>query len=113
MTAKMMGGGSFALEDFLDQLIAIRRMGPIANILGMMPGMGEMKEQLAAGRRQSFRSDHRDHPLDDPGRSAEEPKIINGPPGPIARGSGVTVMDVNQLLNRFTEAQKMMKQMGR
>jgi signal recognition particle subunit SRP54 len=48
MTAKLMGGEQFTLEDFLDQLIAVRRMGPIANILGMMPGMGQMKDQLAA-----------------------------------------------------------------
>ena len=47
MAAKVMGGESFTLEDFLEQLIAIRRMGPIANMLGMMPGMGQMKDQLA------------------------------------------------------------------
>ncbi|HEX8344040.1 MAG TPA: signal recognition particle protein, partial [Actinoplanes sp.] len=47
MTSKLLGGEQFTLEDFLDQLIAVRRMGPIANILGMMPGMGQMKDQLA------------------------------------------------------------------
>jgi signal recognition particle subunit SRP54 len=47
MAAKVMGGDAFSLDDFLDQLTAIRRMGPIANILGMMPGMGQMKDQLA------------------------------------------------------------------
>src|SRR5262249_42182978 len=47
MAAKLMGGESFTLEDFLEQLQAVRRMGPIANVLAMMPGMGQMKDQLA------------------------------------------------------------------
>jgi signal recognition particle subunit SRP54 len=112
MTAKLLGGEQFTLEDFLDQLIAVRRMGPIANVLAMLPGVGQMKDQLAD--------------LDDKhfdrvtaiirSMTPEErtnPKVINGSRrARIARGSGVTVMDVNQLLNRFADAQKMMKQMG-
>jgi signal recognition particle subunit SRP54 len=112
MTAKLLGGEQFTLEDFLDQLIAVRRMGPIANVLAMLPGAGQMKDQLAD--------------LDDKhfdrvtaiirSMTPEErtnPKVINGSRrARIARGSGVTVMDVNQLLNRFADAQKMMKQMG-
>jgi len=112
MAAKFMGGESFTLEDFLDQLIAVRRMGPIANVLAMLPGAGQMKDQLAD--------------LDDKhfdrvtaiirSMTPEErtnPKVINGSRrARIARGSGMTVMDVNQLLNRFADAQKMMKQMG-
>src|ERR671917_2519030 len=47
MAAKLMGGEQFTLEDFLEQLVAVRRMGPIANVLSMMPGMGQMKDQLA------------------------------------------------------------------
>jgi signal recognition particle subunit SRP54 len=112
MTAKLMGGEQFTLEDFLDQLIAVRRMGPIANVLAMMPGMGQVKDQLAdlddkhfdrvAAIIRSMTPDERTNP-----------KIINGSRRMrIANGSGVTVMDVNQLLNRFAEAQKMMKQMG-
>ena len=46
MTAKLLGGEQFTLEDFLDQITAIRRMGPIANMLKMMPGMNQMKGQL-------------------------------------------------------------------
>ncbi len=112
MAAKLMGGESFTLDDFLDQLIAVRRMGPIANVLAMLPGAGQLKDQLAE--------------LDDKhfdrvtaiirSMTTEErtnPKVINGSRrARIARGSGVTVMDVNQLLNRFADAQKMMKQMG-
>lgn len=112
MTAKLMGGEQFTLEDFLDQLIAVRRMGPIANVLAMMPGMGQMKDQLA-----DLDDSHFDRVTAiirgmTPGERSN-PKIINGSRRlRIANGSGVTVMDVNQLLNRFTEAQKMMKQMG-
>jgi signal recognition particle subunit SRP54 len=92
--------------------MAVRRMGPIANVLAMMPGMGQMKDQLA-----EVDDSHLDKvaaiirgmtPVE-----RTNPKIINGSRrARIANGSGVTVMDVNQLLNRFAEAQKMMKQMG-
>ena len=112
MTAKLLGGEQFTLEDFLDQLIAVRRMGPLANVLAMLPGAGQMKDQLA---------DLDDKHLDrvtaiirsmTPAERTN-PKILNGSRrARIARGSGVQVMDVNQLLNRFADAQKMMKQMG-
>jgi signal recognition particle subunit SRP54 len=112
MTSKLLGGEQFTLEDFLDQLIAVRRMGPIANVLAMMPGMGQMKDQIA-----ELDDSHFDRVTAiirsmTPGERTN-PKIINGSRRVrIANGSGVTVMDVNQLLNRFTDAQKMMKQMG-
>ncbi|WP_045741420.1 signal recognition particle protein [Actinoplanes rectilineatus] len=112
MTSKLLGGEQFTLEDFLDQLIAVRRMGPIANILGMMPGMGQLKGQL-----DELDDSHFDRvtaiirsmtPTE-----RTNPKIINASRRlRIANGSGVTVMDVNQLLNRFADAQKMMKQMS-
>jgi signal recognition particle subunit SRP54 len=112
MTSKLLGGEQFTLDDFLEQLLAVRKMGPIANILGMMPGMGQMKDQLA---------DVDDTHLDKvtaiirsmTPAERTNPKIINGSRRVrIAAGSGNTVMDVNQLLNRFTDAQKMLKQMG-
>jgi signal recognition particle subunit SRP54 len=112
MAAKLVAGNQFTLEDFLEQLMAIRRMGPIGNLLGMLPGMGQMKDALA-------QVDDRD--LD---RTAaiirsmtpaerDNPKIINGSRRlRIARGSGVTVTEVNQLVDRFFEARKMMSQLG-
>ncbi|WP_127497275.1 signal recognition particle protein [Actinoplanes solisilvae] len=112
MTGKLLAGESFTLEDFLDQLIAVRRMGPIANILGMMPGMGQMKDQLAELDDSHF---DRVTAIIRSMTPAERtnPKILNGSRrARIANGSGVTVMDVNQLLNRFADAQKMMKQMS-
>jgi signal recognition particle subunit SRP54 len=112
MAAKLMGGQQFTLEDFLEQLIAIRRMGPIANILGMMPGMGQVKDQLAELDDSHFDRITAIIRSMTPGER-DNPKIINGSRRVrIANGSGMTVTDVNQLLNRFAEAQKMMKQMG-
>jgi signal recognition particle subunit SRP54 len=112
MTQKMLGGGELTLEDFLEQMLMVKRMGPIGNVLGMLPGMGQMKDAIS-------QIDDRD--LDrvaaiirsmTPGER-QDPKILNGSRRlRIARGSGVTVNDVNQLVNRFTEARKMMKQMG-
>jgi signal recognition particle subunit SRP54 len=112
MTAKLLGGEQFTLDDFLEQLLAVRKMGPIANILGMVPGMSQMKDQL---------SEVDDAHLDKvtaiirsmTPAERTNPKIINGSRrARIATGSGNTVMDVNQLLNRFTDAQKMLKQVG-
>ncbi len=112
MAAKLIGGQDFTLEDFLDQLTALRRMGPIANILGMMPGMGQMKDQLAELDDRHFDKVTAIIRSMTPGER-QNPKILNGSRrARIASGSGVTVMDVNQLLNRFADAQKMMKQMG-
>jgi signal recognition particle subunit SRP54 len=112
MAAKLMGGEQFTLEDFLDQLIAVRRMGPIANVLAMMPGMGQMKEQLAQLDDRHFDRVTAIIRSMTP-EERRNPKIINGSRrARIAAGSGVTVTDVNQLLNRFAEAQKMMKQMS-
>jgi len=90
----------------------VRRMGPIANVLGMLPGMGQMKDQLSEIDDKHFDRVTAIIRSMTPGER-ENPKIINGSRRVrIANGSGVTVTDVNQLLNRFADAQKMMKQMG-
>jgi signal recognition particle subunit SRP54 len=112
MAGKLLGGDEFTLDDFLEQMTMIRRMGPIGNILGMLPGMGQLKDQLA-------QVDDRDidrvaaiirsmTPLE-----RRDPKVINGSRrARIAGGSGVTITEVNQLVDRFFEARKMMKQMA-
>ncbi|GAA4400803.1 signal recognition particle protein [Tsukamurella soli] len=104
--------GELTLEDFLEQMLMIRRMGPIGNLLGMLPGAGQMKDALAQVD---------DSQLDriqaiirgmTPAERAD-PKIINASRRlRIAKGSGVTVTDVNQLVDRFFEARKMMSQMA-
>lgn len=112
--AEKISSGELSLEDFLEQMLAIRKMGPIGNILGMLPGAnaGQMKDALAQVD---------DHQLDrlqaiirgmTPAERAD-PKIINGSRRlRIANGSGVTVTDVNDLVGRFFEARKVMKQMA-
>jgi signal recognition particle subunit SRP54 len=110
--AAKIGSGELTLEDFLEQMLAIRKMGPIGNLLGMLTGAGQMKDALAAVD---------DKQLDRlqaiiRGMTPEEradPKIINGSRRlRIANGSGVTVGEVNQLVERFFEARKMMSQMA-
>jgi len=109
-----MGSGELSLEDFLEQMLAIRKMGPIGNILGMLPGAnsGQMKEALSqVDDRQLDRIQAIIRGMTPAERS--DPKIINGSRRlRIANGSGVTVGDVNDLVNRFFEARKMMKQMA-
>ena len=112
MTAKLVGGESFTLEDFLEQMIALRKMGPIANMLAMMPGMNQYKDALAEVDDKHFDKVAAIIRGMTPGER-QNPKILNGSRrARIATGSGVTVMDVNQLLNRFADAQKQMKAMG-
>jgi signal recognition particle subunit SRP54 len=111
MTAKLMGGDTFTLEDFLEQMTALRRMGPIANMLGMLPGMGQYKDALAEVDDRHFDKIAAIIRGMTPAER-QNPKILNGSRrARIATGSGVTVMDVNQLMNRFADAQKQMKQM--
>ncbi|MDQ2586271.1 MULTISPECIES: signal recognition particle protein [Saccharothrix] len=110
--AVKMGSGQLTLEDFLEQMLALRKMGPIANLLGMLPGAGQMKDQLA-----NLDEKHLDRvqaiirgmtPAE-----RDDPKIINASRRlRIANGSGVRVSDVNDLVNRFFEARKMMSQMA-
>ncbi len=113
-TAAKITSGELSLEDFLEQMLALRKMGPIGNLLGMLPGAnsGQMKEALAQvddkhidrlqaiirGMTPSERAD---------------PKIINGSRRlRIANGSGVSVGEVNDLVTKFFDARKMMKQMA-
>ena len=81
MTAKLMGGEQFTLEDFLDQLIAVRRMGPIANVLGDDARHGPDEGPAGRARRQPLRPGHRDHPVDDPGRADQPEDHQRFPPG--------------------------------
>jgi signal recognition particle subunit SRP54 len=110
--AAKISSGELTLEDFLEQMLAIRKMGPIGNLLGMLPGAGQMKDALAAvddkqlDRLQAIIRGMTPAERDDP-------KIINASRRlRIANGSGVTVAEVNQLVDRFFEARKMMSQMA-
>ena len=113
-TAAKIGTGELTLEDFLEQMLAIRKMGPIGNILGMLPGAnsGQMKDALAQVDDKQMDKLQAIIRGMTPAERAD-PKIINGSRRlRIANGSGVGVSDVNELVNRFFEARKMMKQMA-
>ncbi|MDL9936233.1 signal recognition particle protein [Gordonia sp. ABSL1-1] len=104
--------GELTLEDFLDQMLMIRKMGPIGNILGMLPGAGQMKDALAqVDDKQLDRVQAIIRGMTPAER--DNPKIINASRRlRIANGSGVTVSEVNQLVDRFFDARKMMAQMS-
>ncbi|MEQ1727096.1 MAG: signal recognition particle protein [Vicinamibacterales bacterium] len=103
----------FTLEDFRDQLRTIRKMGPLEQIMGMLPGMGNIKalaenkpDEKQLGRIEaiigSMTPDER-----------RKQHIINGSRRKrIAKGSGTSVEEVNRLLKQFVQMQKMMKQLG-
>ncbi len=113
MAGKLATGNQFTLEDFLEQMQAIRRMGPISNLLGMMPGMGQMKEADQPRRRPRPGPDRGDHPRHDAGRAGEpEDHQRLAPACGSPAAPGVAVTEVNQLVDRFFEARKMMQQMG-
>lgn len=111
MTQKLLKGEDFTLEDFLEQMQAIRKMGPIGNVLKMMPGMGQMKQQIdSIDDKQIDRTSAIIRSMTPAER--RDSAIINGSRRlRIANGSGVTVSEVNQLLSRFKDAQKMMRGM--
>ncbi|UGY93825.1 signal recognition particle protein [Streptomyces gobiensis] len=113
MAAKLAKGPKeFTLDDFLAQMEQVRKMGSISKLLGMMPGMGQMKDQIqnlderevdrTAAMIKSMTPAERDNPT-----------IINGSRrARIARGSGMDVSAVKNLVERFFEARKMMSKMA-
>lgn len=108
---KVLGGGRFNLEDFLMAMKQIQRMGPIEQLVKLIPGMGK---KLPAGAMDPNRMKHVEAIiLSMTPAERQRPKILNGSRrSRIARGSGRPVSEVNKLLKQFGEMQKMMKRMG-
>lgn len=104
----------FSLEDFRDQLRMVSRMGPISGLLKMMPGMGQLKDQLeTVDTDKEFRRVNAILDSMTP-QERRQPEVLNGSRrARIAKGSGVDVSEVNSLVKRFMEARKMMKKMGK
>ncbi len=111
MASKLASAEGFTLEDLVEQLAMVRKLGPICNLLGMLPGAAQHRDVLsqiddkdldrAAAIVNSMTPEER-----------KNPKILNGSRRlRIANGSGVTVGEVNILVVRFLEGQKMMRQM--
>src|SRR5438874_686444 len=103
----------FTLEDFRDQLKTIRKMGPLEQIVGMLPGMGNLK--ALADNKPDENQISRVEAIISSMTPEERRKqhIINGSRRKrIARGSGTSVEEVNRLLKQFVQMQKMLKQLG-
>jgi signal recognition particle subunit SRP54 len=113
MARKFLAEEDFTFEDFLQQMNAIKKMGSLKSMLKMMPGMQGMREQLDAFDDKEFdRVEAMVRSMTPFERT--HPKQINGSRrARIAKGAGVTPTDVNQLLERFGQAQKMMKSLAR
>ncbi|HWM39756.1 MAG TPA: signal recognition particle protein, partial [Streptomyces sp.] len=113
MAAKLQKGPKeFTLDDFLAQMEQVRKMGSISKLLGMMPGMGQMKDQINdLDEREVDRTAAIIKSMTRAERA--EPTMINGSRrARIARGSGVDVSAVKNLVERFFEARKMMSRMA-
>ena len=104
--------GSFGLDDFLDQLQQVRKLGPMKNLLGMIPGMAAHRKELEQfDEREIDRTEAIIRSMTPAER--RDPSIIDGSRrARIAYGSGVTVSQVNALLQRFDQAAKMMRRMS-
>ncbi|MCB1298628.1 MAG: signal recognition particle protein [Microthrixaceae bacterium] len=104
---------TFTLEDFLEQMQQLKKMGSMKKMLGMLPGMGQMKQQLDDFDEKEIDRTEAIIRSMTPGER-RNPKILNGSRRlRIARGSGMTVTDVNGLVSRFEQAAKMMKTVAR
>ncbi len=112
--AKLSGqGGDFTLDDFLEQMQAVRKMGSLSKIMGMLPGMGQFRDQLENFDEREIDRIQAVIQSMTPAERAN-PKLIDGSRrARIARGSGRQVSDVNTLVDRFFEARKMMMAMAK
>ena len=110
LEAKFVSGEDFTLEDFLEQLQAMSKMGSMSKLLGMLPGAGAMKKQIENfDESEIVRTKSIVQSMTPIER--RDPKLLNGSRrARIALGSGRKVSDVNNLVDRFSAAQKMMKQ---
>ena len=111
--AEKLAKDNFTLEDFLDQMQQLRKMGSLKSMLAMMPGAGQMRQQLENfDEREIDRTEAIIRSMTPAER--RQPKLLNGSRRMrIAKGSGMTVTDVNSLVNRFEQAAKMMKTMSK
>ena len=110
LEAKFASGEDFTLEDFLEQLQAMSKMGSMSKLLGMLPGAGAIKKQIENfDEGEIVRTKAIVQSMTPTER--RDPKVLNGARrARIALGSGRKVSDVNNLVDRFSAAQKMMKQ---
>jgi signal recognition particle subunit SRP54 len=105
--------GEFDLEDFLEQLQQIKKMGPVSQLLDMLPGMSRLTQDLAPDVTDQQMKMIEAIINSMTREERRNPRIINASrKRRISRGSGTTVMEVNELLNQFRQMQRMMKQLA-
>ncbi len=103
--------GTFTLDDFLDQMQAIKKMGPLSNVIGMLPGVPKEVRDVEIGDKEIGRVEAIIRSMT--AKERVDPDLIDtSRRNRIARGSGTQPTDVAQLLAQFKEMRKMMQQMG-
>ena len=105
----------FTLEDFLQQMRQVRKMGPLSNLIGMMPGMGKAMKEIRSANMDEAELDRLEAIILSmtPAERAK-PDLIDGSRRKrIAQGSGTTVAAVNQLVKQFGQMKKMMAQLAK
>jgi signal recognition particle subunit SRP54 len=112
--AKKIMEARFTFDDFYTQLQQLKKMGPLGDLLKMIPGMGGLAKQLPEGPEAEAELKRIEAIISSMTKAERaDPSLMNGSRRKrIAAGSGSKVSDVNQLLKQFAEMQKMMKQMG-
>ena len=106
--------GEFTLEDFLDQLRAMKKLGSLESIVGMLPGGSEMLKQTDMSKQEKEFKRMEGMICSMTFEERRKPVILNASRRKrIAKGSGVSVAELNTLLNRFTQMQQMMRKMGK
>jgi signal recognition particle subunit SRP54 len=110
--AEKLQKGEFTLEDFLEQMQQVKKMGPLQNLIGMLPGVPKELKKAEIDDSEIARIEAIIRSMTPEER--REPQMINGSRRlRIANGSGMTTTEVNQLLKQFKEVQKMMKMLGK
>jgi signal recognition particle subunit SRP54 len=107
---KKLRAGKFDLEDFLDQMQQMKKLGPIENLLKMIPGVGTQLKDIdfSAGEREMVRFEAIVRSMTP--RERRHPELLNGSRRKrIAAGAGTTVQEVNQVLNRFEQMRQLMR----
>ena len=116
MATKALSGGGFSLEDFRDQLRSVKKMGSMKSLMGMLPSIGPFSGlQKAAENVDEKQIDRVEAIINSMTRhERNHHEVINGSRRKrIARGSGTTIQEVNNLLRQYAQMKKMFKQMGK
>ena len=109
--AEKLQKGSFTLEDFLEQMQQVKKMGPLQNLVGMLPGIPKELKNAEIDEKEIGRIEAIIRSMTPEER--REPQIMNGSRRlRVAQGSGTTTNEVNQLLKQFKDMQKMMRMFG-